>query len=286
MMVGLSSVVALGACQGEPKGPVKADQDAPEPQVPVADAVTEVRACDSGGVVAVDYLSRDQIRLTHKDRVWTLDRVPTGQGLHFSTQGADWTVVTQAGEEVARLTLMGADKKPVVAELCRRPAPQLATLPKHRAMKPCISPDLAYGVEAGDAGMGHRLTTIRVENRGPAPCQLDGAPQVSLLRADGQALSQIKAEARTEGYFGQVRAAVPILLQPSDKAYFDLGWSVVPHETMGEKACPEATGLRLAPPGDSGGKSLPLAIAPCGGKIEVSPYRPVVDRQASGQTVP
>lgn len=281
----LPALLLLAACEGQKaEGPMT--EAASEAGDMTIAAPTEVRACDSGAVVAIDYLGTDQIRLTRKTQVWTLDQVPAGQGLRYRAEGVDWTVTTRDGEEVGRLVLTSTDKKPVVAEQCRRPASQLAVAPKDRAMRPCISPDLAYGVEAGDAGMGHRLTTIRLENRGVSPCQLEGPARVAVVDSAGKALNQIKAEIRTEGYFGRIQAGVPILLKTGEKAYFDLGWSVIPNEAEGERTCPEGTSLRLAPPGDNGGKTLALAIAPCSGKIEVSPYRVLPDRATVARETP
>lgn len=280
----LTSALILGACQEPASAPL------PEQAAPQAKGASllpsEVRACDSGAVVATEGVAAGQIKLTYKGKVMMLDQVPAGQGLHYSGEGADWTVITGDGEEVARLSLTTPQGQVSVVEQCRRPAPQLAETPKTGALRPCISPDLAYGVEAGDAGMGHRLTTIRVENRGRAACQLEGAPGVTLIDAEGRALEQVKAELRTQGYFGTLRAGVPVLLQGGDKAYFDMGWSVMPNEAGGEKSCPQARSVQLAPPGDTGGKALSLAISPCGGKVEVSPYRVEADRQAVSVPAP
>lgn len=274
----LTSALVLGACQ-EPVAAPLPDNAAPQAKG-AALVPSEVRACDSGAVVATEGVATGQIKLTYKDRVMTLDQVPTGQGLHYRGEGADWTVISGDGEEVARLSLTTPQGQTTEVEQCRRPAPQLAETPKAGAMRPCISPDLAYGVEAGDAGMGHRLITIRVENQGRAACQLEGAPSVTLLDDKGQPLDKLKVETRTQGYFGAVQAAVPVLLDGGEKAYFDLGWSVMPNEAQGEKTCPQAQAVMLAPPGDNGGKGLDLAIGPCGGKLEVSPYRVVAARQA------
>lgn len=277
----LSSALALVACSAESSSQKEEAVTAVAPPEILANATVpiEVRACDSGAVVALEPLEGDHLRLIHKEKTWTLKRIPAGQGSHYGAEGVDWRVRINEGQEVGQLLLTDEDGQPNVIEQCSRPAPVLAAAPRVRSMPPCISPDLAYGVEAGDAGMGHRLTTIRVENRGAQPCQLDGAPQVSLIDANGQAIDGVKGELLTQGYFGKVRTGVPILLAPSGKAYFDMGWSVIPHEAEGEASCPQSQSLRLAPPEDNGGKTLDLAIAACGGKLELSPYRVVADRQ-------
>lgn len=280
-LVCLISVLGLSACDVAGTGGSQnlSPAVAPPESFAATKALIEVRACNSGTVVALEPLEGDQLRLIHMTKTWTLSRVPTGQGARYSAEGVDWRVRLHEGEEVGELILSDADGKAIVTEQCRRPAPVLAAAPKARAMSPCISPDLAYAVEAGDAGMGHRLTTIRVENRGAQPCQLDGAPSVSLINASGLPIDGVKSQVQTQGYFGKVRAGVPILLAPSGTAYFDMGWSVMPNEAEGEVACPESKSLRLSPPGDNGGKGLDLAITACGGKIDLSPYRVVADRQ-------
>ena len=281
---GLASVLVLAACS-DPRGRQNRAEAEPEVTATV-EGLSEVRACDSGATVAIEPVGQDQIRLTYKDQSWTLTRVPAGQGLHYSAPGVDWSVVATKGEEVGRLSRVEAKAAPVILDRCRRPAPQLAEAPAARAMKPCITPDLIYGVEAGDAAMGHRLTTIRVENRGTSPCELDGNPRVSLVGQDDRLLDQVKADAKIDGYFGRIRAGVPLLLQAGDKAYFDLGWGVIPHEDKGEKTCPQAKAVRLAPPGDTGGRLLPLAIQACDNRVEVSPYRGNADRQTVSQAAP
>ena len=81
-------------------------------------------------------------------------------------------------------------------------------------------------------------------------------------------------------YFAKGVAPTPVALAPQAKAFFDLAWNVVPHEGEGETTCPEAKTLRLTPPGDTPGVSLPLTLTPCGGQIRVSPFRSVVDASA------
>lgn len=263
MILGLPLVAGACSQQAEPEAgsPLQAPAGTPE---------MVSLTCTDGTQLEISYPEEGLARLTYQDRTYDLTYQSTGQGAVYSGQGMVWSSQVREGEEISTLRRDGAEA-PLVE--CRRPAPTLAPAPTPSGMKPCISPDLTYGLEAGDAGMGHRRTTIRVQNTGPRPCQLEGYPLLVLRGDEDEILDQVKAVDRTTGYFGTAKAAVPILLQPRDLAYFDISWSVIPHESDGETTCPHGASVQVAPPGDPGGKILPLEITACGGQIEVTPFR-------------
>lgn len=265
MILGLPLVAGACSQQAEPEAgsPLQAPAGTPE---------MVSLTCTDGTQLEVSYPEEGLARLTYQDRTYDLAYQSTGQGAVYSGQGIVWSSQVRDGEEISTLRRQGEDTQPPLVE-CRRPAPTLAAPTAPSGLKPCISPDLTYGVEAGDAGMGHRRTTIRVQNTGPRPCQLEGYPRLVLLGEDDEVLDQVKAVDRTTGYFGTARAAVPILLQPRDLAYFDISWSVIPHESDGETTCPHGASVQVAPPGDPGGKTLPLEVTACGGQVEVTPFR-------------
>ncbi|HBV13227.1 MAG TPA: hypothetical protein DEB60_08920, partial [Brevundimonas sp.] len=147
---------------------------------------------------------------------------------------------------------------------------------------PCAAENLRLAVEGGDAGMGHRVTTLALRNAGPSACTVTGYPSVSLLDGDGKLLTGVRAAQAPGNYFAQGRAPTPVEIRPQQAAWFDLAWSVIPHEDKGETTCPSAKTVRVTAPGAASAIALPLAFTPCGGQVEVSPLRPVAE--ASAQT--
>ena len=69
----------------------------------------------------------------------------------------------------------------------------------------------------------------------------------------------------------------PVELEPGAKAYFDLSYSAVPHENLGETRCPSVAEVIATAPGDTAEIPLELEIEPCGRQVRVSPLRPVED---------
>ena len=93
-------------------------------------------------------------------------------------------------------------------------------------------------------------------------------------------LTGVRAVQTPGGYFGQGGAPTPVEIRPQQAAWFDLAWSVIPHEDQGETTCPSAKTVRVTAPGAATAIALPLAFTPCGGQVEVSPLRPVADGTA------
>src|SRR5690606_33200535 len=110
-------------------------------------------------------------------------------------------------------------------------------------------------------------------NVGDQPCSLTGYPTVTLEDARGRALTAVRAVQATGSYFTPGQPPAPVVLAPEARAAFELAWSVIPHEDQGEQACPTARRIRVTPPADSAAATLDLELAPCGGRVQVSPMR-------------
>lgn len=137
----------------------------------------------------------------------------------------------------------------------------------------CRSRQLRLSAEGGDAGAGNRVAVLSAQNVGAQPCSLDGYPTVTLLDGQGRSLTEIRAEQQPGNYFGGATGPTPVTIAPQAKAYFDIAWSVVPNEAIGEQACPDAATVRVAVPGDPSVVTLEQAFAPCGERIRVRPFR-------------
>lgn len=266
--------VAVAACSQEPTPAPAAPVEAPTS--PPAAAVGY--ACESGKVVTVTYPDTETARISYDGRDYVLTSAVSASGARYAGQGLEWWTASRNGQESGTLSRLGPNDQTggAIIERCSRPVPALAPAPE----APCTGADLRLSVEGGDAGMGNRVTTLALQNVGARACSLTGYPTVALADANDRALTSVKAVQELGNYFTQGTAPSPVSVKPQAKAFFDLAWNVVPHESEGEKVCPDAKTLRLTTPGDTALVSLPLALTPCGRQIRVSPFRPVVDASA------
>lgn len=261
----------------------------PEPTVPIAEPapVSATYVCDSGLSVAVAYADPQSAQVTYRDRTWVMRAAPAASGARFVNAEVEWRTLTRDGVERATLSRLVAEDAPVVLEQCSRPAPAapvVAPAPgaasppgPAAAPPPCKGPQLKLSAEGGDAGAGNRVSILAVQNVGAEACSLTGYPAVTLQDREGKALAAIRAEQSPGGYFrpGQIPAPVP--LAPQARAFFDIAWSVVPNESQGETACPSAARIRMTAPADTSPVTLAQTFTPCGGRIRVSPFRPVAE---------
>jgi hypothetical protein len=203
-------------------------------------------------------------------------------------------VMTLVGLAVA-LNLSACDRDPAAAiEIPQTPAsePQVRTQPMPvpaettattGSLAPvCVSRQLRLSAEGGDAGAGNRVAVLAAQNVGAQPCSLNGYPTVTLLDGERRSLTEIRAAQQPGNYFGGATEPTPVTLAPQGKAYFDIAWSVVPNEAIGEQACPDAATVRVAAPGDTSVVTLTQAFAPCGRRIRVRPFRATASDGAGG----
>ncbi|KAK0340388.1 hypothetical protein LTR94_030709, partial [Friedmanniomyces endolithicus] len=97
---------------------------------------------------------------------------------------------------------------------------------------------------------------------------MTGYPSVSLLDGEGKLMTGVRAVQAPGSYLAQGRAPTPVEIRPQQAAWFDLAWTVIPHEDKGETTCPSAKTVRVTAPGAATAIALPLAFTPCGGQVE------------------
>ncbi len=275
LTAGLGLLVA-GCSQekpAEPTSPIEAPA--------VQDAAAVGYACESGKTVVVAYPDAQTARVSYEGKDYVLTSVVSASGARYAGQGLEWWTASRGETESGTLSRMGQGDQTggVIIERCSRPVAAVAPPPSGA---PCAAENLRLAVEGGDAGMGHRVTTLALRNAGPSACTVAGYPSVSLLDGDGKLLTGVRAAQVPGNYFAQGRAPTPVEIRPQQAAWFDLAWSVIPHEDKGETTCPSAKTVRVTATGAASAIALPLAFTPCGGQVEVSPLRPVAD--ASAQT--
>ena len=275
LTAGLGLLVA-GCSQekpAEPTSPIEAPA--------VQDAAAVGYACESGKTVVVAYPDAQTARVSYEGKDYVLTSVVSASGARYAGQGLEWWTASRGETESGTLSRVGQGDQAggVIIERCSRPVAAVAPPPSGA---PCAAENLRLAVEGGDAGMGHRVTTLALRNAGPSACTVTGYPSVSLLDGDGKLLTGVRAAQAPGNYFAQGRAPTPVEIRPQQAAWFDLAWSVIPHEDKGETTCPSAKTVRVTATGAASAIALPLAFTPCGGQVEVSPLRPVAD--ASAQT--
>lgn len=284
------ALIAAAGCTQEAEAPPTAPvEPIPAPAGPMGAPISY--ACESGQSVAVAYPDTATAQLTWKGQTYALRAVQAASGARFTGSGLEWQTVTAAGQESATLSRLGPNQDVGVAvlERCSRPAAgpiapgpapapdALTGEPLPPAAAPCKGPQLKLSADGGDAGMGHRVTIVGVQNVGAQVCSLTGYPTVTLQDARGRDLTTVRSEQNPGSYLRTGQSPEPVSLQPQAKAFFDVAWSVVPNEAKGETACPGAARIRAVAPGDTSPATLSQTFTPCGGRIQISPFRAVAE---------
>lgn len=282
LVAGLIGGLSMSACTREAAAPPEAVEHTPAVVAPTAPVAPPIGyACESGQTVTLQYPDTATAQLAYKGQTYALRLVPAGSGARYSGSGLEWWIASREGQESATLSRLGPndDVGVAVLERCSRPAANPAlpapapgqpagpgpdgALP---ASVPCKVAQLRLSSDGGDAGAGNRASLFGVTNVGPDPCSLSGYPAVSLLDAQGRALTAVRSDQNPA-------TATPVSVPVNGKAFFDITWNVVPNAGAGERTCPSAARVRVLIPGDSAALAIPLAFAPCGGRIRVNPFR-------------
>jgi len=271
----IAAVLLLAACDRSPEAPV---QPPVEPSAPVLTAAAVAYECESGKTVAVQYPDLQSAVVTYDGDVYQTRSVEAATGARYSGSGVQWWTTSRNGIETGTLGRVSAADGGVSAilERCSRALPPSAsTIAATATPAPCRAADLKLSSEGGDAGAGNRLATIGVQNIGAQPCGLTGYPAVALLDAIQQPITTVRSEQETGSYLRAGSAPALVRLAPQARAFFDIAWNVVPDETGGQTTCPAATGIRVTPPADTRAVDLAQQLAPCGGRVKISPFRAV-----------
>ncbi|HYC96733.1 DUF4232 domain-containing protein [Brevundimonas sp.] len=289
-IVSALALTAAAGCTPEAEAPPTAPvEPTPAPAGPMPPPVSY--ACESGQSVTVAYPDTATAQLTYKGQAYVLRTVQAASGARFIGSGMEWQTATATGQEAATLSRLGPNQDVGIAvlERCSRPssgpiapgpvpAPDvLPGGPLPPAVTPCRGPQLKLSADGGDAGMGHRLTIVGVQNVGGQVCGLTGYPTVTLQDARGRTLTTVRSEQNPGAYLRSGQAPAPVILQPQAKAFFDLAWTVIPNEAQGETVCPTAARVRAIAPGDTSPATLVQSFTACGGRIQVSPFRAVAE---------
>lgn len=286
----VSTLILAAACTPDAGNPPAPDAPAPASADPAVLSPPVSYACESGQSITVAYPDTATAQLTYKGQTYTLRTVQTASGARYAGSDLEWWSAAREGSESATLSRLGPNEEVGVAvlERCSRPSSGPVApgpVPEQQpgpgevlpVAAPCRGPQLKLSSEGGDAGAGNRIAILGVQNVGARACSLTGYPGVVLQDRQERDLTAIRADQAPGSYFRQGRTPTPVELPPQGKAFFDIAWSVVPNEGAGESRCPSATRIRMTAPGDTSPVSLAQSFTPCGGRIRVSPFRPVAE---------
>jgi membrane-bound inhibitor of C-type lysozyme len=279
--------LVVAACSPEAEQPPAPVTPSPAPASPAAPPVSY--ACESGQAVTVSYPDASTAQVSYKGQTYSLRTAQAASGARYTGSGVEWWTANRDGTESATLSRLGPNEQvgSAVLERCSRPAsgpvvapgpaptPQPAPGGVLPAAAPCKGPQLKLSDEGGDAGAGNRVLNVGIQNIGTQACTLIGYPTVTLQDRQGRNLTAIRSEQALGSYFTAGQAPAPVTLAPQAKAAFELAWNVMPHEGQGERVCPSVTRIRVTAPGDTSPLSLDEAFTPCGGRVNVSPIRPL-----------
>ena len=137
------------------------------------------------------------------------------------------------------------------------------------AVARCRSAGLQPRVASSDTGVGNRAVTVALRNAGADPCRIEGYPTVVLLDSADAPLDGLAMVASEGTPFQSAEPPVLVTLAPGAEASFQLAY-------FGPAAgdpCVYATGLRVAPPGDSTPVALVAPLEACGDRVRVTPIR-------------
>jgi len=282
----LSIVSLAAACTQEAGTPPEPVEPLPAPSAPAAPPISY--ACESGESVVVAYPDTATAQLTYRGQAYTLRTVQSASGARYTGSNLEWTTVNRDGQETAALSRLGPNDDVGVAVLERCSRPGSGVVPTGpvppatpggvlAASAPCRGPQLKLSLAGGDAGAGHRVSILGVQNLGAQTCSLTGYPVVALQDAQGRVLAAVRTEQNPGSYFRAGQPPAPVELAPQGQAFFDLAWSAIPNEGRGERTCPTAARIRMTAPGDTSPVTLSQSFSPCGGRIQVSPFRPVAE---------
>lgn len=279
--------LSAAACSRE-EAPVEAVDDVPVAEQPEAPPAPEVSyACESGRALSVRYIDSASAEVTYEGQTYTLNIARSASGARYAGQELEWWTAARGDQETATLSRLGPNEEvgSTVLERCTRPA-NTVLLPQGPGevedadadtAPPCRGPALRLTREGGDAGAGNRQVVLSLTNAGSTPCSVRGYPGLVLRDADGDDLDQVRIVQQSGNYFRAGQTPGPVELQPDSKAYFDLSYSAVPHENLGETRCPSVAEVIARAPGDTAEIPLTLELQPCGRQVRVSPLRPVQD---------
>jgi hypothetical protein len=163
--------------------------------------------------------------------------------------------------------------QPTVTGPAAAPTPTIPRTPPPSTPPPsqpvaCRTGQLQLLTGRTEGAMGHRYVTYGLRNRSAVACSMSGFPGVQLLDAHGGDLPTVLRHSNLgTGPAGRV------LLRPGGWGFFVVEEGVIPYDTD-VQPCPAAATIAVTPPHQRQALTVPTELAPCGGRLSVSPVGP------------
>jgi len=142
----------------------------------------------------------------------------------------------------------------------------------------CPASALTGAVHGSSGGAGTIETTIVLHNASGAACTLSGYPGLTLLDANGNALTTTTVRGGDLAF--ERVPPTTVTLAPGQDAMFNVGTTDVP---TGTEACEEAARLQIYPPNATDTLIVALRLTVCGGgAVHASPVFPASAATADG----
>jgi hypothetical protein len=131
------------------------------------------------------------------------------------------------------------------------------------------------------AGLGNVATLIRLTNISNVGCSLTGYPSLQLVSPSGSMLpTQVRLATDGDYMFPSI-AVGRVALSPGGVAAFEVGYGDNPSGAAADEpyavACPVARWVRVILPQVQQYGTAKMPLAPCGGRVNVSPIFPGAD---------
>jgi Protein of unknown function (DUF4232) len=155
----------------------------------------------------------------------------------------------------------------------------LPTAPPASASWPLCRPGQVRVTARGTgAGLGHVGVLFTVRNVSAAHCRLLGYAGLHLLSRADRRLPTTVHHATSGAYLFPPVVPHRVALRPGGYAAFELQYGDNPAGAQASepyaKACPAASRVEVTLPGNRGFSVVPVALAPCGGAVWISPLFP------------
>lgn len=309
LLAGLILVAGLAACGGPPSvapanrtptasatitpattpGPVtRVPMGTPSPPAEWVDVAIPIFVAFAGQPVAMDATSSETGGPTNLLLASTT--IDFGDGTRATAPGSCRSLVrfshrySRPGDYRPRVTAATSCDPSVSAHLSEplQTVHVLTAASATSATWPRCSPvDLRMeGFPAG-VGLGNVAARVTLTNVGERHCILEGYPRVVLVGRDGRLLSTQARPATTGAYLFAAVMPDRVALVPGGAASFMLGYTDNPFGPDATKpydvACPPSSAVRVILPGGHAYGTARIAIAVCGGLLEVSPIVPGAD---------
>ena len=150
------------------------------------------------------------------------------------------------------------------------PIPSPTATASGNAAAPCLAADLAATEEDRGSAMGNGGAIVRISNAGATPCLLTGYPDLILINDAGVRLHVEITHATDGDYLFPAIPVTDVVLRPDETGSIQIGYPALSSQPI-DIGCPSASQIQITLPGLTHPVIAHGSLAPCDGKLNVSP---------------